>query len=140
VVPEIVPEPDTKPERPYTRLALNEVYSVNFAIGSAAVSRQYRELLRDIVALMEAHPGSKLYLSGHTDATGRDEFNQRLSLWRAQNVELFLKEVGLPANRVQILPLGADEPVAGNDDESGRALNRRVELIVRPAGGPASFD
>ncbi len=135
------PEPEAEAVElsPFTVLKLNQTYYINFEIGSATIGRQYRDLIFNVVALMGTYPDTTLYLSGHTDSTGREEFNQQLSLWRAQNVAAVIREAGLPADRFVIVPHGADEPLADNITLEGRARNRRVEIVVRPSAGGNRF-
>lgn len=69
-------------------------------------------------------------LIGHTDSTGDADYNLDLSLRRAQAVRDYLVETGTPAEKLRVIGSGEYEPIASNDTPEGRALNRRVEVIV----------
>lgn len=69
-------------------------------------------------------------LEGHSDSVGNDAVNLALSEKRAQNVRNALLARGLPADRLTARGYGKSRPLAPNDTELGRKLNRRVELIV----------
>ena len=68
---------------------------------------------------------------GHTEAVGNDGYNQKLSEARAQAVMAWLTSNGTSANRLAARGYGKSRPVATNDTDEGRALNRRVELACR---------
>ena len=69
-------------------------------------------------------------MEGHTDNTGSDETNRTLSLARANSVRDYLVTQGVEAERISVVGLGPDQPVASNDTSQGRARNRRVEIIL----------
>ena len=72
----------------------------------------------------------ELLIAGHTDSVGTDEYNFTLSQRRAQSAADYLMTQGVPPARVNITGLGESEPVATNDTEQGRQLNRRVEVAI----------
>ena len=76
-------------------------------------------------------PETTVLITGYTDGDGDPAMNERLSLHRAQMVRDHLIEMGLPADRVQALGMGAAQPIADNLTSKGKALNRRVEIRVR---------
>jgi OOP family OmpA-OmpF porin len=67
---------------------------------------------------------------GHTDSMGSDEYNQALSERRAKAVKEFMASEGVNASIIDVIGVGESQPVAGNDTDEGRALNRRVEIQV----------
>ena len=71
-----------------------------------------------------------LALEGHTDGVGSPDYNQGLSLKRADAVAEALRKLGVPAERMKTAGFGLTRPLAPNDAEVGRRLNRRVEIIV----------
>jgi outer membrane protein OmpA-like peptidoglycan-associated protein len=77
-----------------------------------------------------ANKGLQLEIEGHTDSTGSDEINQTLSERRAQTVQNYLVQQGLPAEAVTAKGFGKTMPVADNSTSAGRQQNRRVEIIV----------
>lgn len=99
-----------------------------FATGSSAVRAGATERAALMTLAKAAKAGSALTVEGHADTTGTDAQNQALSLARANAVKAMLVSMGAPADKVQTSGAGASKPVAGNDDASGRAKNRRVEV------------
>ena len=89
-----------------------------------------REKLARLGGIVLAHPGLNLEIEGHTDSTGSDELNQKLSEQRAETTRTYLVEQGLPAEHVTAMGFGKTMPVADNATAAGRQQNRRVEIIV----------
>ena len=103
---------------------------VLFDTGKYDLRMNAREILAKISGILLAHPGLSLEVEGHTDSTGSDELNQRLSERRANAVRDYLIGQGLFGETTTARGLGKDMPVASNDTAAGRQKNRRVELIV----------
>lgn len=72
----------------------------------------------------------RVRVDGHTDASGKESYNQQLSLRRAQSVAKVLTGVGMKAQNIQLRGLGSSEPVASNSTAAGRTENRRVSIVV----------
>jgi len=72
----------------------------------------------------------KVRVDGHTDASGKEAYNQQLSLRRAKSVSKVLTRVGMREENIQIRGLGSSEPVAPNTTTAGRTENRRVSIVV----------
>ena len=72
----------------------------------------------------------RVRIDGHTDASGKEAYNQQLSLGRAKSVATVLKGVGMKAENIQLRGLGSSEPVAPNTTAAGRTENRRVSIVV----------
>jgi outer membrane protein OmpA-like peptidoglycan-associated protein len=89
-------------------------------------------------ALVKGDPDSKITVEGYTDSQGAASFNQDLSQKRAQSVRDYLVSRGIASDRVDAVGFGPDKPVADNASAEGRANNRRVEIVVKPAQGSAS--
>jgi OOP family OmpA-OmpF porin len=87
--------------------------------------RKYREEAR-----MELSAASRIKITGHTDSTGAAEYNQQLSLRRAQAVRDYLVKLGGNASIMEVSGMGASVPIADNKTAAGRAQNRRVEVEV----------
>lgn len=107
------------------------IYGINFDTDSDVIRAESKPTLDRIAALLKAHGDWKLTVEGHTDATGGAAHNQQLSQKRAESVKAYLVTAGIDAARLQPVGLGATKPVASNDNEIGRAQNRRVELVKR---------
>ena len=69
-------------------------------------------------------------VDGHTDASGKEAYNQQLSMRRAKSVRNVLTRVGMPEENIQLRGLGSSVPVASNKTASGRTENRRVAIVV----------
>ena len=87
-------------------------------------------MLDEAARILMDHPDLRVSVEGHTDAMGSDAYNQALSERRAQAVKRYLVSAGVDASRLETMGYGESQPVASNDTEDGRAMNRRVELNV----------
>lgn len=103
---------------------------LNFQTGSTQVTPDSVDTVNDLAQVLKAYPNSQVQLVGHTDNTGSPEANQALSLDRANAVKGMLVDKGVGADRIATAGFGQDRPVASNDNEDGRARNRRLELNV----------
>jgi outer membrane protein OmpA-like peptidoglycan-associated protein len=86
--------------------------------------------LAKVAGILQAYPGLKLQVEGYTDNTGSPEFNQKLSENRAGAVRDFLVTQGVSPDNIVATGYGMAKPVADNSTAKGRALNRRVQLVV----------
>ena len=103
---------------------------VLFATGQAPLVEGGRTSLEEVVDLLQTEPDKKIRVEGHTDSRGDAEANLQLSEQRAQAVREALISLGVSADRVTALGMGEDFPIASNEDEDGRAQNRRVDVIL----------
>jgi outer membrane protein OmpA-like peptidoglycan-associated protein len=101
-----------------------------FASGSALPQARARSIMERVGAALRDLPGVAVVVQGHTDNTGDEVANQQLSELRAEVVRSLLVQAGLEPGRVRALGFGAGQPVASNATPEGRALNRRVEIVV----------
>ncbi len=99
-----------------------------FDTGSAAIDPAYESLMQLGVAVLRINPHARMRIVGHTDSTGSDEVNDRLSQARADALKRYLVSEGIEASRVTAVGKGPDEPVASNETAAGRAQNRRIEV------------
>jgi outer membrane protein OmpA-like peptidoglycan-associated protein len=83
-----------------------------------------------VAGIVSGHAGLKLEVEGHTDSVGSDEYNQQLSEQRGAAVRDYLTQQGMPSGSISSRGLGEGQPVASNDNASGRQQNRRVEIVV----------
>ena len=120
--------------------------SVLFAVSSDQLRPDGRQLLKSLVPPLQVYLGERnemLMVSGFTDnqpvSGSNRQFadNLELSAQRSLTVTRALIEEGMPASRVFAAAFGAEQPVASNQSDSGRALNRRVEMAPVPKGAPA---
>ncbi|MFO8087305.1 MAG: OmpA family protein [Bacteroidales bacterium] len=106
------------------------IYGIHFDTDKSTIKEKSESTLAEIATLLEQKPDLKLHLVGHTDATGGLEHNMELSKQRAEAaVEYLTSEHGVDEDRLAPYGVGPLAPVAGNEDEEGRARNRRVELV-----------
>lgn len=106
------------------------VYGITFDTDSAAIKAESAQAIGEIAKLLQADPGLKIFVVGHTDGTGSVEHNLKLSQDRAQSVmQALIRDRGIAATRLRSYGCGQYAPVASNDSEDGRAKNRRVELV-----------
>ena len=103
---------------------------VLFDSGKYTLRPLAREKLARISGIVAAYPGLNLAIEGHTDSIGSDTLNQRLSEQRAQSVEKYLMQQGLPETSMTATGFGKTQPIAENTTAKGRQQNRRVELVV----------
>jgi outer membrane protein OmpA-like peptidoglycan-associated protein len=89
-----------------------------------------REKLAKVSGIILGHPGLRIEVEGHTDSTGGDEYNMKLSENRAKAVRDYLVAQGVRAENVTSKGFGKTMPVADNGNAAGRQMNRRVELVV----------
>lgn len=109
------------------------IYGIHFDTGEATIQEESASTLAEIAELLDQHPDLNLGVVGHTDATGEVDFNMELSTRRAEAVVDYLtSEHGVDSGRLTARGLGPWAPAASNEDEDGRARNRRVELIRSP--------
>lgn len=101
-----------------------------FAFDKAVLQPAGKAKLEDLVSKLQGTDIEVVIATGHTDSTGSDAYNQKLSMRRAQAVKAFLVSKGLPAERVFAEGKGEKQPVASNKTKDGRAQNRRVEVEV----------
>jgi len=104
---------------------------INFAFDSARIEPEFEPVLDVAVEELSANPGVHVEVSGHTDATGPDAYNQGLSERRANSVVKYLVDKGISPSRLSAAGYGESSPVADNATRDGRAQNRRVELNVK---------
>lgn len=106
---------------------LNQDYLFDF--DKATLKPQYYSMLDDVVRVMEANPGLRVEIQGHTDSIGSHDYNMNLSQRRAKAVRDYLvNQAGIASSRVTTVGFGETRPIATNATKEGRAKNRRVEL------------
>jgi outer membrane protein OmpA-like peptidoglycan-associated protein len=113
-------------------IKLNLPDGVTFDFGKANLKSQFYPALDNVASTLAEFNQTIVEVSGHTDSVGSDAANQTLSVQRANAVGNYLIGRGLVRERFEIVGFGETRPVASNDTDSGRALNRRVEIRVLP--------
>ena len=107
-----------------------EIAGVQFATGAATLNASAREALARFAGIVVTYPSLKFTVEGHTDITGSDETNRKLSYARGITVRDYLIQQGVDAASISVEGLGPSRPVADNATAEGRARNRRVEIIL----------
>jgi outer membrane protein OmpA-like peptidoglycan-associated protein len=113
-------------------LLVNFQSQLLFDTGASQLQPGAYDKMRSLATTLNNYPQSQVVIKGHTDSTGDDRFNQRLSEERADRVRAFLVSEGVSSSRVTAIGYGESMPVSSNNTESGRQQNRRVEIEIRP--------
>jgi OmpA-OmpF porin, OOP family len=103
---------------------------VTFEVNSARLTPASRAILEDVARDLVKYPRLRIELQGHTDSSGSDAYNLKLSQDRADAVRALLVEQGVPADQVVARGYGETKPIAENTTTDGRARNRRVVMFV----------
>jgi outer membrane protein OmpA-like peptidoglycan-associated protein len=101
-----------------------------YDFDSDVVRSSAAQNLGNLAASLNKYPNTDLLIVGHTDAVGTGDYNQGLSQRRATAAANYLASQGVSAARLRALGRGETEPLATNDTEAGRQLNRRVEIAI----------
>lgn len=107
-----------------------ELKTVFFDVGKAELKKEARPELDKLAQFMTANPAAEIELSGHTSAEGDAAANRSLSYRRVKACKDYVTQKGVDPGRIIAVGHGPDLPVAPNDTEANRKLNRRVELRV----------
>jgi outer membrane protein OmpA-like peptidoglycan-associated protein len=102
-----------------------------FDYNSASLRGASRTTLNELAQNFRQYPDNRIIVEGHTDASGTDQYNQRLSEQRASNVADYLIDQGVGAGAVTVYGYGESRPKASNDTAEGRQQNRRVEIHIQ---------
>ena len=114
---------------------------VYFEFDKATLEPESRPALEDAARILIQNPAITVEIQGHTDSVGSAEYNQQLSERRAQAVVSYLlQDLGIEAGRLTARGYGESRPVADNDTEDGRGLNRRVEFVILGQDGKIAPD
>jgi outer membrane protein OmpA-like peptidoglycan-associated protein len=106
------------------------LYGLYFDTDKADLKPESAPSLAEIAKLLKGQPGLKVFIVGHTDNVGGYDYNTGLSQRRAKSVvDRLVQQYGIAADRLKPVGAGLIAPVASNDDEAGRAKNRRVEIV-----------
>jgi len=103
---------------------------VAFQSGQSELSTEAKYVLAKLSGVLLVFPDMKLAIEGHTDSTGGEEVNRKLSVSRAKAVSTYLREMGIETSRMADAGFGPDRPIAPNDTAGGRAKNRRVDIVM----------
>jgi outer membrane protein OmpA-like peptidoglycan-associated protein len=106
---------------------------LSFDSGKSDLRQGSFDLLTKVEKAIDVFPRSELVIEGHTDSYGGDESNQQLSQQRAESVQQYMiNAMRIPSYRLIATGFGETNPVANNETESGRARNRRIDIVIKP--------
>jgi len=112
------------------RLDLIMPGNITFATNEYNIRQEFYPVLGSVARVLGKYKDTKLQVFGHTDSTGDANYNYNLSNRRANSMSNYLATQGVDQSRIIAQGLGSDQPIASNATESGRAMNRRVELQI----------
>jgi outer membrane protein OmpA-like peptidoglycan-associated protein len=104
--------------------------NITFNTNEYSIRPNFNPVLDSVAQVLAKYVDTRLRVTGHTDSTGSRDYNYNLSDRRANSVANYLAANGIDQGRLITQGVGPDQPIASNDTESGRAMNRRVELQI----------
>ncbi|WP_426414816.1 OmpA family protein [Aestuariirhabdus sp. LZHN29] len=106
--------------------------NITFDTNSYNIQASFYSVLGSVALVLKEFDENAVEVVGHTDSTGSHQTNMTLSEKRGQSVASYLVNQGIAGPRITYFGAGPDQPIASNSTSSGRALNRRVEINLRP--------
>ncbi|MEM8563776.1 MAG: OmpA family protein [Pseudomonadota bacterium] len=113
-------------------IILNMPGNVTFPTNQSAIKADFYPVLDSVGLVLDEYEQTLVEVVGHTDSTGSDAINYPLSVERAASVGAYLNSRGVIPERMATVGVGSNYPIADNGTAQGRALNRRVEIILVP--------
>lgn len=111
-------------------IAVTFASGILFPYNSDQILPAGRGNLSELAQSLQRYPGTEVLVVGHASSDGADDYNMNLSLRRAESAKNFLVGQGISPGRIRTAGRGEMEPIADNSTESGRQLNRRVEVAI----------
>lgn len=103
---------------------------IQFAVNSSELTASSKTNLQDLAKTLNKYEDTNILIEGHTDSTGKHDYNMTLSEKRAASVSNYLKTLGVTGVRLTTVGYGPDQPIGDNATEAGRKENRRVEVAI----------
>lgn len=122
--------PGAKVERVDEGITVEFSSAVLYGFDSYSLTDASKQTLNSLITILNKYPDTNLEIQGHTDNKGTAEYNQTLSVKRANSVADYLKANSINAARITTKGYGLTAPKYSNDTEQGRAQNRRVEFVI----------
>ncbi|TCS43833.1 OmpA family protein [Reinekea marinisedimentorum] len=104
--------------------------NITFDVNSSNVQTSFIGTLTSVAKVLKEYENTLVTISGHTDSTGSEQYNQLLSEQRATSVANVILQQGIAVERVAAIGYGESYPIADNSTAAGRAENRRVEITL----------
>lgn len=104
--------------------------NLTFEPNSSRISASAQSNVDDLIQIMQAYPSLNIRIEGHSDSTGLEDVNDRLSAERADAVRAALVQSGIDGGRITTRERGEDKPVSSNQTKAGRENNRRIDVVV----------
>lgn len=101
-----------------------------FGFDSFELQGETKTNLTELAKTLNKYDDTNILIEGHTDSTGDDKYNQKLSDKRADEVKQFLTQQSVQSSRITTKGYGESQPLASNDTEAGKRSNRRVEVAI----------
>lgn len=117
---------------PEDNLMVTMTSQTAFNVDSTNIKPGFKPTMNKIASIVNKYGKTHLNIVGHTDSTGSRAYNQKLSEKRARSVKRYFRNKNVIPERMTAFGQGEDSPRADNNTESGRRLNRRVEVIIEP--------
>lgn len=113
-------------------IILNMPGNITFATNSSNITSGFYDVLNSVALVINEFEKTYVDVTGHTDSTGSDQYNQTLSEKRANSVANYLTSQQVLSQRIYTKGMGETQPIASNDTADGRSQNRRVEILLTP--------
>ena len=123
----IIVDIELEPVREGSAVVLNNIF---FDTDKYELKEKSAAELNKVVKFLSENPLVRIQISGHTDNVGTTDYNKQLSLKRATSVYTYLTNHGVSSNRLVSKGFGSEKPVADNNTEEGRTMNRRIEMTI----------
>ena len=122
--------PDAKVERVGEGIVVEFSSNVLFGFDKSNLSADAKMNLDKLITVLNTYPDTDIEVQGHTDNSGSEAYNQRLSVRRAGEVSDYLRANSIPTSRISIKGFGETIPKYNNDTDNGQTKNRRVEFLI----------
>jgi outer membrane protein OmpA-like peptidoglycan-associated protein len=106
--------------------------NITFASSRAEIRADFYDVLSSVALVLKEFDKTDIHIGGHTDSTGSDQINQKLSEDRANSVRVYLANQKIKSGRLHAVGYSSRQPIASNNTDEGRQANRRVELQLTP--------
>jgi len=116
--------------QPIVKNAMTVLNNIFFDFNESEIKPRSLSELDEVVKFLKENPKIKVEISGHTDNVGNENYNQQLSLKRAQSIVGYFSSKGISSLRLTQIGLGSKKPIKPNDSEDNRQINRRIEFRI----------